>query len=276
MLKEKLFKYIDRALKVISVLGLYEGLLYSIKAKILRNKTADSILRVVLHGGKLWKCMWGKVLEMHGEKIMEIGKDVYMWRGKVFNVPGELTADFISIILLEIIMDRIYVLEGSYDVIVDIGGFLGETAWWFITEGYARRIIVFEPIYYNLCRSNVGDVAEVRPQAVHWSKGVLVFKVSGGQSQIALNGEKVTETVTLAEVLSSLTGRVAVKMDCEGCEESILHTPCDMLRRAEEYVVEVHPRVNEENIVKHMKKCGFSLLSNSTTLTGIYHFRRQY
>ena len=276
MLKEKLFKYIDRALKVISVLGLYEGLLYSIKAKILRNKTADAILRVVLHGGKSWKYMRGKVLEMHGEKIIEIGKDVYMWRGKVFNVPGELTADFISIILLEIIMDRIYVLEGSYDVIVDIGGFLGETAWWFITEGYARRIIVFEPVYYDLCRSNVGDVAEVRPQAVHWSKGVLIFKVSGGQSQIALNGEKVTETVTLAEVLSSLTGRVAVKMDCEGCEESILHTPCDMLRRAEEYVVEVHPRVNEENIVKHMKKCGFSLLSNSTTLTGIYHFHRQY
>jgi FkbM family methyltransferase len=276
MLKEKLFKYIDRALKVISVLGLYEGLLYSIKAKILRNKTADAILRVVLHGGKSWKYMRGKVLEMHGEKIIEIGKDVYMWRGKVFNVPGELTADFISIILLEIIMDRIYVLEGSYDVIVDIGGFLGETAWWFITEGYARRIIVFEPVYYDLCRSNVGDAAEVRPQAVHWSKGVLIFKVSGGQSQIALNGEKVTETVTLAEVLSSLTGRVAVKMDCEGCEESILHTPCDMLRRAEEYVVEVHPRVNEENIVKHMKKCGFSLLSNSTTLTGIYHFHRQY
>jgi len=278
MLKEKLFKYIDRALKVISVLGLYEGLLYSIKAKILRNKTADAILRVVLHGGKSWKYMRGKVLEMHGEKIIEIGKDVYMWRGKVFNVPGELTADFISIILLEIIMDRIYVLEGSYDVIVDIGGFLGETAWWFITEGYTKRVIVLEPVYYDLCRSNVGDVAEVHSQAVHWSKGAAVFEVRGGQSRIALNGEKVAETVTLAEILSSLTGRVAVKMDCEGCEEALIHTPCDVVRKAEEYIVEIHPQVSVESVVKYMESCGFSA-SPRLMYSGeevIYHFRRHY
>jgi FkbM family methyltransferase len=98
---------------------------------------------------------------------------------------------------------------------------------------------VFEPVYYDLCKSNIGDVAEVHPMAVHWSKGVVVFKVSGTGSRIAPNGEKVAEAVTLAEILSSLTGRVAVKMDCEGCEESILHTPCDILRRAEEYIVEI-------------------------------------
>jgi hypothetical protein len=49
--------------------------------------------------------------------------------------------------------------------IIDVGGFLDETAWWFITEGYAKRVIVFEPVYYDLCRSNVGDVAEVHPMA---------------------------------------------------------------------------------------------------------------
>jgi FkbM family methyltransferase len=271
MLKEKLFKYIGRTLRVINVLGLYKGLLYSIEAKILRNKTADSILRIILHGGKIIEKHGKKVIEMYGEKIIEIGNDVYMWRGKIFKVPGQLTADFISIILLEIIMDRIYVLESSYDVIVDIGGFLGETAWWFITEGYAKRVIVFEPVYYDLCKSNVGDVAEVRPQAVHWSKGVLVFKVSGGRSRIAHSGEEMAETVTLSELLSSLTGRVAVKMDCEGCEESILHTPCDILRRSEEYIVETHPWVSMESIVRYMESCGFSV---SLRKQDIYHFRR--
>jgi len=31
-------------------------------------------------------------------------------------------------------MDRVYVFEGRYYVVVDVGGFLGKTAWWFITE----------------------------------------------------------------------------------------------------------------------------------------------
>jgi FkbM family methyltransferase len=261
-MREKLFKYIGKALKVINVLGLYEGLLYSIKAKILRSKTANAIL-------------W---LALRGEKIVEIGKDTYMWRGKVFNVPRELAIEFLSVILPDIIAGKIYVLEGSYDVVVDIGGFLGETAWWFITEGYAKRVMVFEPVYYDLCRSNVGDVAEVRPQAVHWGKGVLIFKLSGIGSRIALSGEKVAETVTLSEPLSSLTGRVAVKMDCEGCEESILHTPCDILRRAEEYIIEIHPWVSMENIVRYMESCGFSasprLVYSSDHI--IYHFRRRH
>jgi FkbM family methyltransferase len=238
---------------------LYEGFLYSIKAKILRSKSANAILRLALHG----------------EKVVEIGKDVYMWRGKVFKVPGELATDFLSMVS-ETVADKIYVLEGSYDVIVDIGGFLGETAWWFKTKGYAKRVIVFEPVYYDLCKSNIGDVAEVHPMAVHWSKGVVVFEVRGMESRIAPNGEKVAEAVTLAEILSSLTGRVAVKMDCEGCEESILLTPCDILRKAEEYIVEIHSRVSMESIVRYMERCGFSVsprLVYSSELA-IYHFCR--
>jgi FkbM family methyltransferase len=262
MLREKLFKYIGRALKVINVLGLYEGLLYSTKAKILRSKTADAIL-------------W---LALRGEKIVEIGKDAYMWRGKVFNAPGELAAALLSSVLPEIIADKIYVLEGSYDVIVDIGGFLGETAWWFITEGYAKRVIVFEPVYYDLCRSNVGDVAEVHPQAVYWRKEVLRFKVNGLGSHSSLSGERATDTITLNDVLKSLIGNIAVKMDCEGCEEALIYTPCDILRRAGEYIVEIHPWINMKSVVRYMESCGFnaSLRLVHSNGTIIYHFRRRH
>jgi len=122
--------------------------------------------------------------------------------------------------------------KDNYETVVDIGGFLGETAWWLISEGYARRVIVFEPVYYELCKLNVGDVAEVYPQAVHWERKVLRFNVSGIASQPSVNGKRPAESITLTEVLSSLTGDIAVKMDYK---DSIPHTPCDMLRRAEEY-----------------------------------------
>jgi len=258
----KLFKYMERAIKIIHVLGLYEGLLYIIKAKMLKSKTASVILRLALRG----------------EKIVEIGKDAYVWRGKVFNAPRELATGLLFIILPEIIADKIYVLEGSYDVIVDIGGFLGETAWWFITEGYAKRVIVFEPVYYDLCRSNVGDVAEVHPQAIHWRKEVLRFEAKGSGSRSSPGGERVSDTITLSDVLNSLTGNIAVKMDCEGCEEALIHTPCDVLRKAEEYIVEIHPLVSVESVVKYMESCGFSASPRkvySSELV-IYHFRGQY
>jgi len=137
---------------------------------------------------------------------------------------------------------------------------------------------VFEPVYYDLCRSNIGDVAEVRPQAVHWSKGVAVFEVKGVGSRIALGGEKVAETVTFAEILSFLTGRVAVKMDCEGCEESILYTSCDMLRKAEEYIIEIHPWVSMESIINYMESCGFNVSPRLvySSKHAIYHFRRSH
>uniref|UniRef100_A0A7J2U3Z6 FkbM family methyltransferase n=1 Tax=Ignisphaera aggregans TaxID=334771 RepID=A0A7J2U3Z6_9CREN len=262
MLRRKLFKYVGRALKIIDVLGLYEGLLYLIKAKILRSKTADAILWIALRG----------------EKIVEIDEQVYMWRGKKFYVPTELAFGFLSVVLPEIIADKIYILEGNYDVILDIGGFLGETAWWFITEGYAKKVIVFEPVYYDLCRSNIGDVAEVHPQAIHWRKEALRFEVKGLGSRSSLSGERVSDATTLSDVLNSLSGNIAVKMNCEGCEKALIYTPCDVLKKVEEYIVEIHPWISMESVVRYMESCGFnaSLRLVYSSEHAIYHFRRRH
>jgi hypothetical protein len=51
-----------------------------------------------------------------------------------------------------------------------------------------------------------------------------------------------------------------------------------MLRRAEEYIVEIHPLVSMESVVKYMESCGFSASPRkvySSELV-IYHFRGQY
>ena len=78
--------------------------------------------------------------------------------------------------------------------------------------------------------------------------------------------------------MNSLTGNIAVKMDCEGCEEALIRTPCDVLRKAEEYIVEIHPLVSVESVMKYMESCGFSASPRkvySSELV-IYHFRGQY
>jgi len=257
----KIYDYVRKALKIINTLGVYYGFLYALKAKILRDPFAN----------------WSLCMAFSGEKVVKAGKDAYIWRNRLFYVPSELAEDFFFVVLIETV-GKVYSFERRHDVVVDVGGFLGETAWWFITEGYAKRVLVFEPVYYELCRRNIGDVAEVYPQAVYWSKGVLRFRVSGLGSRVAPDGEKVVEAVTLAEVLSSLTGSVAVKMDCEGCEEVLLHTPCEVISRAEEYVIEFHPWNDMEGIVKYMEDCGFnsSLRVASSDTAIYYYFRKKY
>jgi len=186
-LKEKVYNYSAKLRKIINTLGPYYGVLYVVKAKLLKDPFAAIAL-------------W---LALRGVKVIKKGENMFIWRDRVFYVPHEHVAGFFFIILPELEFYKVYAFESRYDVVVDIGGFLGETAWWFITEDYAKRVIVFEPVYYDLCRRNVGDVAEVYPYAVHWSKGRLKFKVSGGGSRADPSGEKVAETVTLAEILSS-------------------------------------------------------------------------
>jgi FkbM family methyltransferase len=181
-------------------------------------------------------------------------------------------------VLSEITGYRVYSFERKYDIIIDVGGFLGETAWWFITEGYAKRVVVFEPVYYDLCGSSVGDVAEVRPQAIHWRKEVLRFEVKGLGSRSSLSGEGVSDATTLSNVLNSLTGNIAVKMDCEGCEEALIYTPCDVLKKVEKYIVEIHPWISMESVVRYMESCGFNASPRLVYSSehAIYHFRRRH
>jgi FkbM family methyltransferase len=260
-MEPKIHSYIRRALKIISTLGVLNGFLHIVKAKILRDKFANNVL-------------W---MALRGERINKIDKNGFIWRNKIFFVPAELMDQFFSV-LSEIIEYRAYSFERKHDVIIDVGGFLGETAWWFITEGYAKKVIVFEPVYYEICKRNVGEVSEVYPQAVHYRKEVLRFKINGLGSRSSLNGERATDTITLNNVLNSLSGNIAVKMDCEGCEEALIYTPCDVLRRVEEYIVEIHPWVSMESIVRYMESCGFSasprLVYSSDHI--IYHFRRRH
>jgi len=61
------------------------------------------------------------------------------------------------------------------------------------------------------------------------------------------------------DVLQGVSGRVAVKVDCEGCEQYLVDVPCQILRKAREYIVEVHPWVGiSEKILKHFEYCGYS------------------
>jgi len=142
--------------------------------------------------------------------------------------------------------------------VIDIGGFLGETALWLMTEGIAKRVVVFEPAYYEICRRNLAVLqgVEVYPYAVYKERGKVKLVTAGKNSAISNYGIEV-EAVTFNEILEKASGKTAVKIDCEGCEQYLVDVPCETLRRAMEYIIEVHPGINMQALIKKFTNCGF-------------------
>jgi len=86
------------------------------------------------------------------------------------------------------------------------------------------------------------------------------------------------DAVTFEDVLSGVSGDVAVKVDCEGCEQYLAEVPCQTLRRAREYIVEVHLGIGvaRQRLLKHFEECGFrsevKAILNPVQGLAVYHF----
>jgi len=178
------------------------------------------------------------------------------WRGYVLRVPHNLLNDFADV-LFELCAGT-YKFLGTYDVVINIGGFLGETTLWLITEGIAKRAVVFEPAYYEICRQNLAVLqgVEVYPYAVYKERGKVKLATAGKNSAISNYGIEV-EAVTFNEILEKASGTTAVKIDCEGCEQYLVDVPCETLRGAMEYIIEVHSGVIRQTLIKKFTNCGF-------------------
>ncbi|MEM1902848.1 MAG: FkbM family methyltransferase [Pyrobaculum sp.] len=76
----------------------------------------------------------------------------------------------------------------------------------------------------------------------------------------------------LREIAEAEGGIDLVKMDCEGCEYALLTTPCEVIRLARQYIVEIHRPPTP--IVNHMSKCGYGaeFVLRVTDLVNVYRF----
>ena len=197
-----------------------------------------------------------------GAKVID--KNTIMFLGRRFEIPPD-SLEEVEFILYEL-FHGVYDFARHHETIVDIGGFTGESAWYFLVKRKARKVIVYEPVYYDLCKKNIGDVALVYPYAIHNRRGTIRLRKQGGRSHVAGGstsdyGEIVEAmTITFSDVLSELQGDVGMKIDCEGCEEYLTEVPCSLLRRVSEYIVEVHKWVDIKKLVNHFKSCRFSSL----------------
>jgi FkbM family methyltransferase len=160
--------------------------------------------------------------------------------------------------------------------VVDVGGFDGDSAVYFISRG-ARKVIVLEPFPQNAlaCRSNLhlnagagnfevlNAAIGANPGSVRVQADKLAFAVDTPQKEAPANSVEVP-VVTLAWLVKKygLDGAV-LKMDCEGAEQQVIaKADKPALQAFSDIVMEVHG--DPSNISARLSEAGFGIYSNQT------------
>jgi len=195
--------------------------------------------------------------------IEQIGKEDF----KVKNEKFELVGSYVSSGLLLLVIEYLngdYACDCNGKIVLDVGGFQGETAVFFSLMG-AKKIVIYEPvgkhiqfILQNIKTNNVnaevheegiGDINEVR--TVNYETTTVGFGFDGvGSKNMQIRIRNATEII-------DQSGAEIAKFDCEGGERSLVNVPSSTLRKIRLYMIEIHSSDIKNELVKKFVDSGF-------------------
>jgi FkbM family methyltransferase len=230
------------------------GIPYTYSGILVKDDVTFRAIRNLVSKGSVWR-----------------QKDMVFFRSKlgIFAVPYKNVQ-----LLYSLGAEDFEMMYGYLDVkdktVADIGAYLGETTVLFARMG-ARHIHAYEPLFFeyvefNLKLNNITN-ATVHPYGVFIEEDTYGVAITGSGSGL-LAGSTQIKVMPIEEAIADV-----VKMDCEGCEWSLLSIPCDVIKRAEEYAIEIHGP--EPLIVRKLEKCGFlaKLCTRLAPQISIWHFK---
>jgi len=157
---------------------------------------------------------------------------------------------------------------GEYDcdyrekVVLDVGGFQGETAIYFLSKG-AKRVVIYEPIRQN-AESIRRNLALNNMDAEIYQVGIGdkddVLTIDGLGYGIHYQPEAKTEIRVMAasKIIEQSRADIA-KIDCEGAESCLVNVAPETLRLTPYYMLEVHSPQIRADIIHKFQHSGFTL-----------------
>ena len=138
-------------------------------------------------------------------------------------------------------------------IVIDIGAYIGDTALYFIHRG-ARRVYAFEPVekFYryllrNVARNSLEDRVIAFNYGVWFKNSAIKANMEGAGTGSKMDysrpyvGLKVRSLKDIFEMVYEREGVIdLVKMDCEGCEYSLLRLDKELLSLPKQYIIEIH------------------------------------
>ena len=186
------------------------------------------------------------------------GGEIVRKEGLVFHVDDDLSVVYETFELEQYNVG----LELSGRLVVDVGTNIGDSAIYFAKRG--ARVIGLEPspsvfrrALENIALNGVENQTQIVNAALCYTRGAQlkddkILSASGGTSvkPVGKGGFNV-RCVTLHELLGS-EWPFLLKVDCEGCEYQLFEQEYDVVRRAENVIVEVHPDRAEKSAVESL------------------------
>lgn len=218
------------------------------------------------------------------KQVIPLENDLFLW-----NICDEKwVASYEQIIGLSEYVNRdihtFYSAQYENKVVLDIGGFIGDTAQFFIKNG-AKKVIIFEPVkknvtalFFNL--QDHKDKVVIYQKALNKSDGEMIlcsmekegsasFGFEKGPHQLTCHGMKIDSILALDQI-------DIVKIDCEGGERHLLSADEKVLEKVNEWMIETHDFETHQNMIHKFCNCGFNMMKQFYVAKDVHviHFNK--
>jgi len=162
--------------------------------------------------------------------------------------------------------DRIYSNDWENKVVIDVGGFVGDSALHFFKNG-AKEVIIYEPLNINVkalkfnlekYRNKFSVYEKALADQEGWitlssfaPEGDLGFGCSKGEYEVRC------PSTTFLNIIKNKLNVDVIKIDCEGAEEFLLDVANNYIQSIPYWIVETHRKDIYEKIQVKFNQCGF-------------------
>lgn len=182
------------------------------------------------------------------------------------NEKQELVGSLAMLICVQELRTDEYECDCKDKVVLDVGGFEGESAAYFWSKG-AKKIAIYEPVpaHIEAIKKNVAlnhIDAEIHPSGIGKQDGpqTIHFNETDPGCGILSKGAKSLEIkITDVSKVIKESGAQIGKFDCEGAEESLVSVPDEILQKILHYIIEVHSLKIRKAVLEKFLGAGFIL-----------------
>lgn len=248
-----------------------------------------SILSSLFKNNEVTINIYGKEYKMKVRTAMYLSEDIYelekagwmikydegnnlvVFRKDEIKLYGD--SIFYADTVNEVFVKEIYKADVKDKVVIDVGAYFGESSVYFALQG-AKKVIALEPddLAYKIALKNIREngleskIILLNKAVSPTSRIVTYYRTSSAATsstdyeQMRRKGEviekKQVEAVTLDEIVDKEGEIGLIKMDCEGCEYSVLNS-FSRFDKVEQIILEYHNGL--QNLPDLLKSHNFSV-----------------
>ncbi len=159
-----------------------------------------------------------------------------------------------------------YVCDCKGKVVLDVGGFEGESAAYFWSKG-AKKVIIYEPVgeHIEVIKKNVElnhIDAEIHNSGIGDKDGTKIIHYGEKDPGFGLLDEgpnHIEIKITDVSKVIAESGAEIAKFDCEGAEECLANVPAEILQKVAYYMIEVHSPEIRRIILRKFEQAIFKI-----------------